>query len=47
MKWSGYEEAYFPGVRDAIDAADWKLAQEQIEKVSGIITYAGRKLNHN
>lgn len=45
--WSGYEEAYFPSIRDPIDAGNWKLAQKQVEKVAGIVSYAGRKLNHN
>ena len=44
--WSGYDEAYFPGIRDAIDGGDWKLAQEQVEKVAGILSHASWKLNH-
>ena len=44
--WSGYEEAYFPGVRDAIDNEDLKLAQAQVEKAAGILSYASHKLNH-
>ncbi|KAL6718920.1 hypothetical protein ACLMJK_003155 [Lecanora helva] len=44
--WSGYDEAYFPGIRDAIDAGDWSLAQEQVDKVANIISYASNKLNH-
>ena len=44
--WDGYGSSYFPGVRDAIDEGNWELAQQQIEKVAGIITYASRKLNH-
>ena len=44
--WSGYEEARFPGVRDAIDDGNWTLAQEQVVKVAGILSYASQKLNH-
>lgn len=44
--WSGYDEAYFPGIRDAIDAVDWNLAQEQVDKVARILSYASGKLNH-
>ena len=44
--WSGYDEAYFPGIRDAVDVGNWSLAQEQVDKVAGIVTYASRKLNH-
>ncbi|EXJ88032.1 hypothetical protein A1O1_04959 [Capronia coronata CBS 617.96] len=43
--WSGYDEAYFPGIRDAIDAADWVEAQHQVEKVAGILEAAAKKLN--
>ena len=43
--WSGYDEAYFPGIRDAIDVDDWKSAQTQVHKIAAIITYASRKLN--
>lgn len=43
--WSGYDEAYFPGIRDAIEAGDWREAQHQVEKVSGILEAAAKKLN--
>ncbi|MCJ1350551.1 MAG: hypothetical protein MMC33_000532 [Icmadophila ericetorum] len=43
--WSGYDETFFPTVRDAIDDGDWDLAQRQVEKVAGIITRASKKLN--
>lgn len=43
--WSGYDEAYFPGIRDAIDAGDWGEAQRQVEKVAGILEGAAKKLN--
>ncbi|KIW10646.1 hypothetical protein PV08_11610 [Exophiala spinifera] len=43
--WSGYDEAYFPGIRDAVDAADWDGVRHQIEKVSGILEEAAKKLN--
>ncbi|KIV80647.1 hypothetical protein PV11_08134 [Exophiala sideris] len=43
--WSGYDEAYFPGIRDAIDAGDWVEAQHQVEKIAGILVDAASKLN--
>ena len=44
--WDSYAGAFFPGVRDAIDNGDWKLAQAQVEKVARMISFASRKLNH-
>ena len=44
--WSGYDEAFFPGIRDAVDERDWKLAQKQVEKVARIIERACRRLLH-
>jgi len=44
--WSSYDGAYFPGIRDAIDVADWTLAQEQVAKAAGILGHAAMKLNH-
>ena len=43
--WSGYDEAYFPAIRDAIDADDWTEAQRQVQKVADILTNAAKKLN--
>ncbi|KIX03443.1 uncharacterized protein Z518_06995 [Rhinocladiella mackenziei CBS 650.93] len=42
--WSGYEDADFPGIRDAIDAGQWSEAQHQVEKVAGILETAAKKL---
>jgi len=42
--WSGYDEAFFPGIRDAIDDGNWKAAQEQVEKVASILRRAARGL---
>lgn len=44
--WSGYDEAYFPGVRDAIDEGNWTLAQQQADKVADILKRASYKLLH-
>lgn len=44
--WNGYDAAFFPGIRDAIEEGDWEGAQRQVEKVAGILSYASRKLNH-
>jgi len=42
--WSGYDEGYFPFVRDAIDAGNWTLAQLQVNKAARILTEAAEKL---
>ncbi|KAI4870519.1 Zn-dependent exopeptidase [Hypoxylon rubiginosum] len=42
--WSGYDEAYFPAIRDAVDAEDWPLAQKIIDKTAAIITNAAKSL---
>ncbi|MCJ1441410.1 MAG: hypothetical protein MMC23_001896 [Stictis urceolatum] len=42
--WSGYDEAFFPGPRDAIDAQDWKGAQNQVDKVAKILKHASEEL---
>lgn len=44
QKWSGYEEAYFPFVVDAIDDGDWELAQAQIAKSAKILNRAADQL---
>ncbi|KAJ2901979.1 Peptidase M28 [Zalerion maritima] len=40
QKWGAYEEAFFPGIRDAIEDGDWKLANEMVEKTAGIMVDA-------
>ncbi|EON65282.1 hypothetical protein W97_04520 [Coniosporium apollinis CBS 100218] len=42
--WSGYDEAYFPAVRDAIDSGDWGGAQTQLEKAARILSEASERL---
>ncbi|KAI9821368.1 MAG: hypothetical protein M1832_003374 [Thelocarpon impressellum] len=42
--WSGYDEAYFPAVRDAMHAGNWTLAQQQVDKAADILQKASRKL---
>ncbi|KAI9792782.1 MAG: hypothetical protein M1816_001514 [Peltula sp. TS41687] len=44
--WSGYDEAYFPGVRDALDEGNWTLAQQQADKVAEILGNASYTLGH-
>ena len=46
QKWSGYDEAFFPGIRDAIDTGDVHEAQYQIQKVADIVRDAAMNLNH-
>lgn len=42
--WSGYDEAYFPAVRDALDVGDWALAQKQVDKAADILERAIKRL---
>ncbi|TAQ87017.1 hypothetical protein B7494_g4647 [Chlorociboria aeruginascens] len=44
--WSGYDEAFFPAVRDAVEAGDWDLAKQQLDKAARIIMKASKKLLH-
>ncbi|EAS32604.3 glutamate carboxypeptidase Tre2 [Coccidioides immitis RS] len=46
QKWSGYDEAFFPAIRDAIDSRNWTETQHWINKVSKILTKASIKLNN-
>ena len=47
QKWSGYEEAFFPGIRDAIDEGDLEEAKRQVKKVAEIVGNAARNLNRD
>ncbi|KAI9698619.1 MAG: hypothetical protein M1820_007418 [Bogoriella megaspora] len=42
--WGGYDPAFFPAVRDAIDAGNWTAAQAQVQKAADILTRASNKL---
>jgi hypothetical protein len=42
--WSGYDEAFFPAIRDALDLGNWTLAQAQVEKAAKILTWATENL---
>lgn len=42
--WSGYDEAYFPSIRDTVDSGDWGLANRTIAKVADIIKRAAANL---
>ncbi|KAI9831593.1 MAG: hypothetical protein M1819_004825 [Sarea resinae] len=44
--WSGYDEAFFPGIRDAVDDDDWALAQHQVQKAADLLSHASYKLIH-
>jgi N-acetylated-alpha-linked acidic dipeptidase len=44
QKWSGYDEAYFPAIVDAIDEQDWTSAQAQVNKVARIVGRAADNL---
>lgn len=43
--WSGYDEAFFPAIRDAVDAGDWNTAQKAVEKCARILKDAVTRLN--
>ncbi|KAK8053208.1 hypothetical protein PG996_012509 [Apiospora saccharicola] len=45
--WSGYDAAYFPAIRDAVDAGDMKLAQEITDKTGKIISAAAKVMIHD
>lgn len=45
QKWSGYDEAIFPGIRDAIDDKDLEEAKRQVQKVGNILMSAAKNLN--
>lgn len=45
--WSAYDEAYFPAVRDALDAGNWTQAQAQLDKAARVLRKASGKLVHN
>ncbi|KAK7932165.1 glutamate synthase [Apiospora marii] len=40
--WSGYDEAYFPAIRDAVESGDMQLAQEITDKTGKIISEAAK-----
>lgn len=42
--WSGYDEAWFPFIRDAVEAQNWVQAQAMVEKTARIITHAAEKV---
>ncbi|OJJ51523.1 hypothetical protein ASPZODRAFT_2107315 [Penicilliopsis zonata CBS 506.65] len=42
--WSGYDEAFFPAIRDSIDARDWTATQAWIDRTAHILSKASRKL---
>ncbi|KAK5102227.1 hypothetical protein LTR70_004530 [Exophiala xenobiotica] len=44
QKWSGYDEAFFPGIRDWVEAGDMPKAQEEVKKVADIIIAAAEQL---
>lgn len=46
QRWSGYEEAYFPGIRDMLEQKDWVRAQQQVEIAAKRLGYAAKKLVH-
>ncbi len=45
QKWSGYDEAFFPGIRDAINDGDLVEAERQVKKIADIVSNGARNLN--
>ncbi|KAL1311414.1 hypothetical protein AAFC00_001576 [Neodothiora populina] len=43
--WSGYDEAYFPAIQDAIEEEKWEDAQRLLERAARILKRAAQKLN--
>jgi len=44
--WSSHDVAYFPAVRDAIDAGDWAGAQLQLNKATQLLKQGCEYLLH-
>ncbi|KAJ9620448.1 hypothetical protein H2203_007654 [Taxawa tesnikishii (nom. ined.)] len=42
--WSGYDEAYFPAIRDHLDNGNWTGAQKYVDKAASILTKATKQL---
>ncbi|OJJ00430.1 hypothetical protein ASPVEDRAFT_82002 [Aspergillus versicolor CBS 583.65] len=45
--WSGYDAAIFPAIQDSLEAKNWTLTQEWVDRIAGIILDAGDKLLHD
>lgn len=43
--WSGYDEAFFPAIRDAVDVRDFELARSLVNKTATIFSAAAEALN--
>lgn len=44
QKWSGYDGAFFPAVRDAIEDDDWDRAYKAVDKAAELIVMASENL---
>ena len=42
--WSGYDEAYFPAVRDTVEAGEWEEARRIVAKTAAIMRKAATVL---
>ncbi|KAH6880132.1 hypothetical protein B0T10DRAFT_148906 [Thelonectria olida] len=42
--WSGYDEAFFPAIRDTVDAGNWNAARKLVAKTAAIIRSAAHIL---
>ncbi|CAG9977651.1 unnamed protein product [Clonostachys byssicola] len=42
--WSGYDEAFFPAIRDMVDEKNWGEAERFIQKTAGLIRNAAESL---
>jgi N-acetylated-alpha-linked acidic dipeptidase len=42
--WSGYDEAYFPAIRDIVEVKDWQLANKYVHKTGQLLKEAASRL---
>lgn len=38
--WSGYDEAFFPAIRDLVEAEEWEKVREYIAKTAALMRAA-------
>ena len=42
--WSGYDEGFFPAIRDTIDTGNWTQTQVWVDRIADILNHAVVKL---
>ena len=43
--WSGYDEAFFPAIRDSIESKDWDLVRRIMDKTAALLRQAASTLD--